>query len=109
MDEKQSSELSESNFEQKVIKAQKPVLVKFDAKWCAACKTLDSVLDQFIKECQDKIDVIKIDVDENQNIASKFHVMTLPTLLLFYQGKITNQIMGAVSINKLKKKLNEYL
>lgn len=109
MEKKQGSQFTEQEFEQKVIKSIKPILVDFYADWCAACKSLEPVIDQFKEQYRNKIEVIKINVDQNQGVSSKFHVMSLPTLMVFHKGKVANQIIGAIGLDELKQKLNEFL
>ena len=109
MAEGESEELSGQDFEQKVIKSQKPVLVGFGADWCAVCKSMEPIIADFIKKQADKIEFLKINIEKNPNIASKYKVMGLPTFLLFSEGKIVSQITGAVSPKELEKKLTAAL
>ena len=102
-------ELSEQEFEQKVIKSKIPVLVDFFASWCAPCLIMAPILSKITEEHKDKIKVEKVNVDKNQRLAAKYKVMSLPTILVFHQGKIVNQITGVVSEDELEKKIKEFL
>lgn len=109
MAEGKSKEFSDQDFEQKVIKSKTPILINFGASWCAACKPMESVIADFTKKYANKIEVLRINVDKNQRLASKYKVMSLPTILIFHQGKVAGQIIGVQSLEELEKKLKEFL
>jgi len=109
MAEGKSKEFSDQEFEEEVIKSKKPVLINFGASWCAACKSMEPVIADFTKKYANKIKVLRIDVDKNQRLSSKYKVMSLPTILIFHQGKIASQIIGVQSLKELEKKLKEFL
>lgn len=98
-------ELKSSEFEEKVIKSDKPVLVDFYAPWCGPCKMMGPVIEEFAKEVSDKADVYKVNVDEEGDLANQFQVMSIPTLIAFKNGKPVNQAMGVQSKEALKKML----
>ena len=100
-----AQEITESHFEQKVIKADKPVLVDFFAEWCGPCKMMAPIIDEVSKEVEGKALVFKVDVDKNPALANKYQVMSIPTLLFFKDGKISNQLIGTVSKDDLIKNL----
>lgn len=88
--------LTKDNFEQEVLKAEKPVLVDFYADWCGPCQMLSPIVDEVAEERED-IKVGKINVDEQMELAQKYGVMTIPTLLVVKNGEIANKHIGALS------------
>lgn len=98
--------LSEENFEKEVLNSNKIVLVDFFANWCGPCKMMSPIIDQIAEELGENIKVGKVDVDENQGLASKYDVMTIPTIIIYKEGKIVKTYIGVTSkeeiINDLK-------
>lgn len=88
--------LTKDNFEQEVLKSEKPVLVDFYADWCGPCQMLSPIVDEVAEE-RDDIKVGKINVDEQMELAQKYGVMTIPTLLVIKNGEIANKHIGALS------------
>lgn len=86
--------VSESDFDQKVVKSSLPVLVDFWAPWCGPCKMAEPVLEELSETYKDKMVIAKVNVDENQNIASKYSVLSIPTTILFKQGKEIGRQVG---------------
>lgn len=101
--------LNEKNFEAEVVKSSLPVLVDFWAEWCGPCKMIAPVIDQLSLELQGKMKVAKVNVDEAPELAGKFNVMSIPTLLIFKEGKPVDQIVGAMPKDKLLVKLKPHL
>jgi len=101
--------ISSSNFEQEVAKSQTPVLVDFWAEWCGPCKMIAPLLDEIAEEKLGKIKVGKINVDENQELATQFGIRAIPTLLLFKGGQIKEQMVGMVGKKDLEKKIAPHL
>lgn len=93
-------ELSINNFDNEVLNADKPVLVDFWASWCGPCRMVSPIVDEIANENTD-IKVCKVNVDDNQELAEKYNVMSIPTLIVFKEGKIVNQMVGAKPKNQI--------
>ena len=91
-----------------MINSDKPVLVDFFDEWCGPCKTMTPILKQVKDEVQDNASIIKIDIDKNQQTAIRYQVNSVPTLMLFKQGKILWRQSGALPKSDLVKKIKEY-
>lgn len=89
--------LTEQNFEQEVLKSDKPVLVDFWATWCGPCKMLASTIAQIAEEQEGNVKVGKVDIDQQPGLASKFRIASIPTLIVFEGGKIKNTAVGVRS------------
>ena len=96
---------NDSDFEADVLKADKPVLLDFWAEWCGPCKMIAPLLDEAAKEYADRMTVAKLNIDENPNTPPKFGIRSIPTLMLFKNGSVQAQKLGAMS----KSQLNEFL
>jgi thioredoxin 1 len=103
------TELTETNFEQEVLKSSTPVLVDFWAVWCGPCKMIAPIVDELAAEYEGKLKIGKVDVDSNQQIAMQFGIRSIPTLLVFKGGKVVEQIVGAVPKKALVDKLSKHL
>ncbi len=86
--------LSTENFEKEVLKSEKPVLVDFYADWCGPCNAMAPVIEELAKELEEKVKVGKINVDENPDIAVEYNVMSIPTLIVFKNGKEEKRLVG---------------
>lgn len=86
--------LSTENFEKEVLKSEKPVLVDFYADWCGPCNAMAPVIEELAKELEGKVKVEKINVDENPDIAVEYNVMSIPTLIVFKNGKEEKRLVG---------------
>ena len=99
-------EITDENFESEVINSDKPVLIDFWAVWCGPCKAIAPIVEELSVEYEGKIKVGKLNVDDNQQTSIKFGVRSIPTLLIFKNGKLADTIIGAVPksniVNKLK-------
>lgn len=98
-----------ADFEKEVLQSNKPVLVDFFADWCGPCKMMAPVVEQLAEELEGKAKVGKLNIDENMDIAEKYRVMNIPTFLIFKDGQEKERIVGAVSKNELKNKLEQTL
>ena len=102
-------ELSETNFDQEVLKATLPVLVDFWAVWCGPCKMIAPIVDELSVEYDGKLKIGKVDVDNHQQIAMQYGIRSIPTLLIFKDGKVVEQIVGAAPKKSLVDKLTKHL
>ncbi len=96
-----------ANFEAEVLKADKPVLVDFYADWCGPCKMMAPVVEQLAGELDGVAYVGKLNVDENEEIAMKYSVMTIPTLMVFKDGNIVNKVIGVQPKDVIAKMVKE--
>lgn len=101
--------VDESNFDQVVLGADKPVLVDFWAQWCPPCHQILPILAQIAGERQDRLTVVKLNSDENPAISAKYWVMALPTLMLFHHGELIWSVVGARPKARLLKDIDEAL
>ena len=102
-------EFTDQNFEKDVLQSDVPVLIDFWATWCGPCKAIAPVIEEIAAEYENRVKVGKVDVDQNQNTAMQFGVRSIPTLLLISNGKVANQIVGAVPKESITKVLDEVL
>ena len=101
--------VTESNFEEEVVKSDVPVLVDFWAEWCGPCKMIAPILDEIAKEYGEKLKICKIDVDSNPDIAPKFGIRGIPTLIMFKDGNAESTKVGAVSKSQLIEFVDEII
>lgn len=102
-------QVTDQNFETSVAQASSPVLVDFWATWCAPCKMLKPLLTELATEYDGKVQVAELDVDANPNTASKFGVLSIPTLILFRAGKPAQRIVGYQPKASLRQKIDAVL
>lgn len=102
-------EVTEATFEELVIKADKPTLVDFWAVWCGPCKMIAPVLEEIAAENVEQLQVAKLDVDHNGQLAMQYGVMSIPTLLLFKGGEAVERLVGFMPKDKLMDKLRAHL
>lgn len=101
--------IAEQDFEQRVLGADKPVLVEFGAVWCGPCKRLEPELTRLSQEWGDRLEVVSVDVDEASDLAMQFMVLSVPTLILFQNGEAIKRVSGFQPLQRLKETFEPYL
>ena len=101
--------VTDADFDEKVLKADRPVLVDFWADWCMPCKMIEPIVEELSREYDGKVDFAKLDVDSNPSTAMTYGVRGIPTLLIFKGGEPVGQIVGAVPKGVLKKRIDSAL
>ena len=103
------AEVTDTNFQAEVIESDVPVLVDFWAPWCGPCRMVAPVVEEIASERGDQLKVVKMNIDENQNTAVQFNVMSIPTLMLFRNGEVAKTVIGAYPKRKLEAELEPAL
>ena len=101
--------ISDSNFDQIVLQAKTPVLVDFWALWCRPCLMIAPILDELVEEYNGKVSIARLDVDQNPKTAAKYGIMSIPTLLIFKNGKPVSHIVGFRPKGEMKRNLDAAL
>jgi thioredoxin len=101
--------VTDASFDAEVLKSDKPVVVDYWAEWCGPCKMIAPVLEAIAAEHGDKIDVVKLNVDENPEVAQKYQILNIPTLGVFRNGEVVKELVGARSKSALLRELAEFL
>ena len=102
-------EVNDSNFEEVVLKSDKPVIIDFWAEWCGPCRMVDPIIKEISKEYEGKVLVVKVDVDSNPGISSKLGIRNIPTVMFYKNGKMVDKQVGAVPKSNLISKLEPLL
>jgi len=99
--------VSDAEFDQEILKSDSPALVDFWAAWCGPCRTVGPVVEELADEYAGKVKVCKINVDDNKETPTKYGVRGIPTLMLFKDGQVVDQIVGAVPKSRIKELLDK--
>jgi thioredoxin 1 len=102
-------EFTDGNFEEEVLKSDKPCLVDFWAEWCGPCRMVGPIVEEIAKDYAEKLKVGKLNVDQNGQTAAKYGIMSIPSLLIFNQGKVVEQIVGAAPKKQFVEKIDKIL
>src|SRR5262249_31474303 len=101
--------VTDASFEADVLKNDKPVLVDYWAEWCGPCKMVAPVLDAIAAEHGDKLEIVKLNVDENPEVTQKYRILNIPTLGVFQNGEVVKELVGARPKSALLRELSEFL
>jgi thioredoxin 1 len=104
-----SLELNKDNFASEVENAKGAVMVDFFAEWCAPCRIVEPIVEQIAGEYEGKVKVCRVDVDKNREIAAKYDIMSIPTMIFFKDGEVKDTVLGAVPKEQLTEKLDALL
>jgi thioredoxin 1 len=99
-------EFTDANFQDEVLSSDQPVLVDFWAEWCGPCKMLGPVIDELATEFDGKAKIGKVDIDTNRDAAVKYEIQSIPSIIIFKDGKITNKFVGIASKDDLSEAIN---
>jgi len=104
-----SHKVTDSSFKADVLESSEPVVVDFWAEWCGPCRMIAPALDEISKELEGKVKIVKMNVDENQQVPGQFGIRSIPTLMIFKNGKLAAQKVGAASKGDLSKWISSAL
>jgi thioredoxin 1 len=101
--------VTDATFDAEVLQSSKPVIVDYWAEWCGPCRQVAPVLEEIASEYGDKIDVVKLNIDENPSVSTRYKIMAIPTLGVFQNGEVVKQIVGAKPKAALLRDLAEFI
>lgn len=101
--------LTKANFEQEVLMSNKPVLVDFWAQWCGPCRAVAPVMEELANQYENKAKICKVNVDEEGELAAKFRIMSIPTVMLFKDGQMVEKVIGARSKEEFSRAIEKNL
>ena len=101
--------VTDATFDAEVLANSKPVIVDYWAEWCGPCRQVAPVLEEIASEYGDKIDVVKLNIDENPNVSTRYRIMAIPTMSVFRNGEVVKQIVGAKPKAALLKELADFI
>jgi thioredoxin 1 len=104
-----SVDVTDGNFKQEVLDAPVPVLADFWAEWCVPCKMVGPILEQLAEAYPDKLKIAKINVDEQGELAARYNIVSIPTIMLFHKGEVARQQVGAAPRKVLEEMIKDYL
>ncbi len=104
-----TKKVTDASFETDVLKSDKPVVVDYWAEWCGPCRMVAPVLEEIASEHSDKIDVVKLNVDENPTVTQRYGIMNIPTLSVFKDGQVVKEIVGAKPKAALLRELADFI
>jgi thioredoxin 1 len=102
-------EVTDATFDKDVLHSQKPVLVHYWAEWCGPCRMVDPILREILQEHGDKVEIARLNVDENPSIAQRYSILAIPTVNVFNNGEVVKQIKGAQPKSSLLRDLAEFI
>lgn len=102
-------DVTDQTFDAEVLASEKPIMVDFWAEWCGPCRAVSPILDQIASEYSDKIDVVKLNVDDNPETAMRYQITSIPTMKVFKGGEIVKTVIGAKPKPALESELSEFL
>jgi len=101
--------ITQDQWEKEVITSDKPVFVDFWATWCGPCRMVSPIVEQLANEYEGKVNFVKVDVDQNNELASEYNIFSIPTLAIFRNGKIVSQVAGAASKDSIRNFIDKYI
>jgi len=101
------NEITSEQWKQQVLNSDKPVFVDFWAEWCGPCRMVSPIVEELSKEYEGKVNFVKVNVDQNRDLASKYNILSIPTLAIFRNGEVVAQTAGASSIESIRNYIDK--
>jgi len=102
-------QLTDSNFESEVLSSEKPVLVDFWAVWCGPCKMVEPELEKLVEEKSEELRIGRLNVDDNRDIAMKYGITAIPTMILFKKGQVVKKLIGVMPKDRILTEISQFL